>query len=306
MDENDVYRVMDLKALRCLWALGKRGTLTGAGIELGISEPAVSKRIKALEGHLGAKLYESGGGKVRLTVAGERTFAAAVDLFGRIEDFERNLESLEVAGSVTISAQDSVQLYLLPDVIRSYCAAYPRVTVRILTHTAPQTIEQVQQDEVDIGITPRSPLPGDLVFAPWRTFPSYLLIPLDHPLVRRGRPTLLSLLNRETLLRYPLIVPGEDRLRIASVLEHRGLPMNVAFEVATAEAVKRYVARSLGIGIASGICLTEEDTGTLVAVQIPDEFQGQTVYGAVLRRGRYVGRALAGFLEVLGLDPRPA
>ena len=31
--DDDTYRVMDLKALRCLWALGRRGSLTGAGVD---------------------------------------------------------------------------------------------------------------------------------------------------------------------------------------------------------------------------------------------------------------------------------
>ena len=53
MAEDDSYRVMDLKALRCFWAMAKHGSLTRAGIELGISEPAISKRTKALEVYLG-------------------------------------------------------------------------------------------------------------------------------------------------------------------------------------------------------------------------------------------------------------
>ena len=50
------YEVMDLKALRCFWATGRHGSLTQASIELGISEAAVSQRIKALEQYLGVKL----------------------------------------------------------------------------------------------------------------------------------------------------------------------------------------------------------------------------------------------------------
>ncbi len=49
----DAYDVMDLKALRCFWATAQRGSLTQAGVDLGISEAAVSQRLKALERHLG-------------------------------------------------------------------------------------------------------------------------------------------------------------------------------------------------------------------------------------------------------------
>jgi len=67
---NERYDPMDLKALRCFEAMAKHGSLTKASIELGISDAAVSQRIKKLEKYLGVKLYESRGGRVRLTEAG--------------------------------------------------------------------------------------------------------------------------------------------------------------------------------------------------------------------------------------------
>ena len=57
------YDPMDLKSLRCFEEMAKHGSLTQASIELGISDAAVSQRIKTLEKHLGVKLYESRGGK---------------------------------------------------------------------------------------------------------------------------------------------------------------------------------------------------------------------------------------------------
>jgi molybdenum-dependent DNA-binding transcriptional regulator ModE len=62
-DGGDAYDVMDLKALRCLWAVARLGSLTKAGIELGVSESAISQRLKALESHVGSKLYETPGGR---------------------------------------------------------------------------------------------------------------------------------------------------------------------------------------------------------------------------------------------------
>jgi DNA-binding transcriptional LysR family regulator len=55
--DRSAYDVMDLKALRCFLSVARHGSLTKAGIELGISEAAISQRVKALEGDLGIKLY---------------------------------------------------------------------------------------------------------------------------------------------------------------------------------------------------------------------------------------------------------
>ena len=50
---------LDLKSLYTFWVMAKHLSLTQAGIELGITDAAASQRIKALERHLGVKLYEA-------------------------------------------------------------------------------------------------------------------------------------------------------------------------------------------------------------------------------------------------------
>ena len=79
------YDPMDMKALRCFETMAKHGSLTQASIELGISDAAVSQRIKALEKYLGTKLYEARGGRVRLTEAGHQTKALATRIFDELD-----------------------------------------------------------------------------------------------------------------------------------------------------------------------------------------------------------------------------
>jgi DNA-binding transcriptional LysR family regulator len=89
--DKDPYEVLDLKALRCFFAVAKHGSLAKAGIELGVSEAAVSQRVKALEGDLGVKLYDARGGRVRLTPQGDQTRSFAVSLFDEIKGFGHDL-----------------------------------------------------------------------------------------------------------------------------------------------------------------------------------------------------------------------
>ena len=98
------YDPMDLKALRCFEAMAKHGSLTQASIDLGISDAAVSQRIKSLEKYLGVKLYEARGGKVRLTEAGRRTKDLAMRLFDELAEFEEAIGDEESRGTVVLSA----------------------------------------------------------------------------------------------------------------------------------------------------------------------------------------------------------
>ena len=277
--------------------------MTAAGIELGISEPAVSKRVKSLEGYFATKLYESRGGRIRLTQPGQRVLDMAVGLFDRMDEFERELDGQEAAGAVTVSAQDPVQLYVLPAVVGRFARDYPRVRLRLVSRPASQTVELVRRNEADLGVIPRRPIPDGLVFHPWRTFSAYLLIPPGHPVTRRGKlPAVEDLLNYANVMRYPLIVPetqeGETQ-RVGEALNRLGLPFNIAFEDGTLETVKRYVALGMGLGVVSGICLSAEDRGQMMAIEIPDHFGGETTYGVAMREDKYVTAALGALLSLM-------
>ncbi len=66
----ELYDPMDMKALLCFETMAKHGSLTQASIELGISDAAVSQRIKSLERYLGTKLYEARGVKPTCLLTG--------------------------------------------------------------------------------------------------------------------------------------------------------------------------------------------------------------------------------------------
>ena len=114
------YDTMDLKSLRCFGEMAKYGSLTRAGIELGIADAAVSQRIRKLGDYLGVKLYEARGGRVRLTEAGERTKELAMRLFDELAEFEEAIGDEEARGTVVLSAEAPLQRYQLPDVVESY------------------------------------------------------------------------------------------------------------------------------------------------------------------------------------------
>lgn len=79
-------RMPSLSALRCFEALGRHLSFTRAGTELGITQAAVSRQIKALEEDLAVRLVTRGAGGNSLTAAGEILFGGVHRAFGTIED----------------------------------------------------------------------------------------------------------------------------------------------------------------------------------------------------------------------------
>ena len=299
--DKDPYEVLDLKAMRCFFAVAKHGSLTKAGIELGISEAAVSQRIKALERDLGAKLYEVRGGRVRLTAQGEQTRSFAVSLFDEIKGFEHDLTHRPETGEIVLSTHDEVLGYLLPDCVEQFSRAHPLARLRLLARPVEETLRLLKANEVDIGVVPQREMPTELRFDLIASFGAYLLTPKGHPLAGRARSNFNGLLNEETIRRYPLIV-AEVQLEgyvVKETFAHLKLPLNVGMEVGSLETLKRYVSRGLGIAVVSGLCVTEEDRFRLEVVPIPSELHADAYYGTVLRHDKHQSQLLKDLLRLL-------
>ena len=296
------YDLMNLRALRCFETMAKHGSLTRASIELGISDAAVSQRIKSLEKYLGVKLYESRGGRVRLTEAGQRTKEMATRWFDELAEFEEAIGDEASGGTLVLSAQAPLLRYQLPNIVDSYARAHRHIRLRLLSRRPSETIELVRRNEVDVGIVHELPMPAAIQFHPWRVFKANILIPRGHPLARGGVPTLQDVLNEETLLRYPQVMGELDERepnRVKEVLERLGLPYNVALEVGNIETVKHYVARGHGIAVVSSLCLSPEDESAFHMIEIPEELEGETTYGVILREGKHISPSLRGLLTLL-------
>ena len=286
---NDAYEVMDLKALRCFWAMAKHGSLTQAGIELGISEAAVSQRVKALERYLGTKLYEARGGRVRLTPVGERTMEKAISIFEELKDFERTVASGEESVDITLCTHDSALRYLIPAAVARFSQEHPLARLRLLARSIEDSIQLVRTNEADIGIIPERAVSKDLTFEQFATYPAFLILPRGHPLVRRGRADFQALLDEETVRRYPLIV-SEVQLEghlLKDALERLGLPLNVGLEVSTMDTLKHYVALGLGIAAISGLCLTDDDRTQFEMLEVPADMGAESTYGVILRQDKH-------------------
>jgi DNA-binding transcriptional LysR family regulator len=303
MKKRDAYDVMDLKALRCFLAMAKFGSITKASLELGITEAAVSQRVKALEGYIGVKLYEARGGRVRLSPAGERAVSFALAMFEAIEEFEHSVTRSEETAEIVLSSHDVVLGYLLPEIVEKFSRAHPLARLRLLVRPMEETIRLVRANEVDLGVVPAREDLEELDFQPIATYSAQLLTPKGHPLARRARTDFASLLNAETVRRYPLVV-AESQLEaklLAETLAQHGLPLTVGIEVGTLESLKQYVARGLGIAVVAGLGISEADRARLEIVPIPPELGGKTTYGVVVRNGKHRSRLLTDLLRLLGV-----
>jgi DNA-binding transcriptional LysR family regulator len=82
------------------------------------------------------------------------------------------------------------------------------------------------------------------------------------------------------------------------------LPFNVSLEVGNIETVKYYVAHGRELAVVPGMCLSSEDEAIFHIIEIPEDLKGETTYGVLLRKDKYISSALRTLLDLLEV-PNP-
>ena len=80
---------VELRELRCLVAVVDRGSFTDAGLELRMSQAAVSRNLASLERKLGVRLVRRTTRRLDLTAAGERALRQARRVLAGVDELER-------------------------------------------------------------------------------------------------------------------------------------------------------------------------------------------------------------------------
>src|SRR5215475_300280 len=119
--------MLDLRRLRLLRELARRGTITAVAQALSYSPSAVSQQLTALEKETGVRLLEPAGRRVRLTAQAGLLVAHAEVLLEAMEQAEAALaQSLtETAGTLRVAAFQTAVLTLVPPALPSSSSNTP-------------------------------------------------------------------------------------------------------------------------------------------------------------------------------------
>ncbi len=306
-DKKSYYKNNRLKQMRAFCEVVRSGSVTLAAQKLFLSQPSVTLQIQALERELGVTLFERRGPVLKLTPDGEALYALSKPLVEGIDSLEDNFAAQHGhldSGELNIGAGESTILYILPEAVSRFVAAYPRIQLKIHNETGRDGLKMLRADEIDLVVGSMLDVPDDITYQPVVTFDPALIVPLGHPLANQPNVTLAE------ISRYGLILPPRHLSTwrmVKYVFQQNNLTFTVTLEAGGWEVIKKYVELGMGISIVTDICLT----GTEKLVRIPlQQYFPQRGYGLVLRKGRFLSPQARRFVEILrevyGIAAEPA
>ncbi|WP_455210112.1 LysR family transcriptional regulator [Kaarinaea lacus] len=153
---------LDWKLIHTFLAVARNGSLSAAARELGVSQPTLSRDIQALETTTELNLFKRTTQGLQLTEAGEQLVDAATRMDQAADMFARQASgmSLELRGTVRISANEIIGIYLLPAAIAAFREQHPGVQIEIvITNQA----SSLSKRDADIALRMFQPNQPDLV-----------------------------------------------------------------------------------------------------------------------------------------------
>ncbi len=248
---------MNLHHLAIFATVAATGSLTASARKLHVSQPALSRELKAFEQRLGVTLFERHAKGMRLTQAGEVLNRYAVRLF----ELERTAEAAmqEIAGALrgrlTLGASNTIGTYVLPPLLATFRRQRPHVEISLFVGNTEQVSQGVDDMRFMLGF-----IEGPLHLQGLRStvFQHDEIMPVaapDHPLFAR------KTLKPEDLSGEPLLMREHGsgtRELIAAALQRQNITPGETMEFGNTEALKRAAVHGGGIAWLPRICMLNE------------------------------------------------
>jgi DNA-binding transcriptional LysR family regulator len=260
---------MEIPQVEAFLAVGTFGGFRRAADALRLTQPAISARIRALEASLGVTLFERGKHGMALSAAGRALRPHAEQLLHAVALARQAVHDLRpaAAGALRIAAVLSICTYLLPDVLKRFQAAYPKVLITVRSGHSKEVLEMVLRGEAEVGLA-RSLRHPEVETLSLRDDP---LVLVAHPSAWPGRERRARL---EEVADRPLIFfdrGSSDWTLTHGLFRRAGLVPNVALEVETIETAKKMVERGVGFAFLAQLAVGRElRRRTLAAIEIVD------------------------------------
>lgn len=292
---------MNLTQLRAFVAVVEHQSFSGAARALGLSQPAVTMQVQALESETGATLVDRRYRKIAPTEAGRVLLPYAERVLREIEDARHDLDHLadRVTGRLDIAAGTTPGDYVIPGLLGGFIAAYPEVGVSLRVMDSSAVVEAVASGAAHIGVTGALLEAGGKVTTEQLGHDELVLIASpDSPLPGADPLEAVDLAEEAFVMRRAgsgTRIVTEEALRAAGI---DPADLRVVAELGTAEAIVRAVEGGLGVGVVSRWAAGKAlQLGTVAEVAVVG-FPVERPFYAVMPKGPHT-RAADAFLEHL-------
>jgi DNA-binding transcriptional LysR family regulator len=288
---------MELYPLKVFLTVATERSFSRAGEKLLRTQPAISIAIQRLESDLKEKLIDRSGRELLLTDAGRVVLEYARRFQNLESDLENALRELRdnYAGRLSIGANESTSLYLIPHVQR-YRRLFPKVKVQIRRTLSSKIPSQLLDGELELGVISYDPNDDHVVTQVISTDHLSLIVSPRHRFADRGEISITEL-DMETFIAHNVLSPYRE-IVLREFQRHK-VPLNMDVEMPTIETIRRMVQENEGVAFLPRMCVEQEIAQDRLREIRVKEFYCEKKIRLVYPARRALSHAAKAFLEVV-------
>jgi len=285
---------MDIQELLTFIKVAETQSFSEAADALFVTQPAVSKRIAALESHLNVRLFDRIGRQVHLTEAGRRLLPKAKKVAEDVNDIKRSmsLQMEDVSGELLIATSHHIGLHRLPNTLKTFQQTYPLAEIHIDFTQSEDAHKQVLKGDAELGIITLSAHSEAMLNAiPIWSDPLKCVVSHDHPLAQMDDVDVVE------LSKYPCVLPHDNtftRQIAEKVFAVNGVRPQVKMNTNNLETLAMLASIGWGWSLVPSTVVNEQ----LVVVNLPD-LNVERKLGVIHHKQRTLSRAASAFIELL-------
>src|SRR6188508_3841522 len=293
---------MDTRQLAAFCAVVERRSFSQAAERLGVTQPAVSLQVRALEKRLGTQLLDRSGRRVEPTEAGARLYRGAQRLLAleqQVLDEVAAEGDGDLSGALMMGASTGPAAVVVPRLLGEFQRAHPAVRVALEVHDTRMVVELVAERRLELGIVGAAPRHRAVRFEPFAYDEVVLVCPPRHRFA--GRTIDVHELASESLV---VMQEGagvrrivEDELRRLGV---RLRDLDPGLELGLQESVRSAVLAGYGVTFISRAAVESDlASGALAEARVAG-MNGRREISLARGTGRLPSRvadAFAGFAQ---------
>lgn len=290
---------MDTRQLAAFCEVVERRSFSQAAERLGVTQPAVSLQVRALEERLGRRLLDRSGRRVEPTEAGLRLYRSAqrlLQLEAQLLDELADEEGAPLQGELAIGASTGPGAHMVPLLLCEFASLHTEVRVALSVSDTQTVIDRVAGRELELGVVGALRRHRALRFEPLVRDEIVLAVPAGHRFA--GREVTPAELGGERLI--AMQEGAGVRQVIEAELRRAGLRLRglePSLELGLQESVKTAVAAGYGVAFISRTAVEGElVAGTLAVARVAGLEPARQIY-VVRSASRAPTRAAEAFLS---------
>lgn len=284
-----------LRQLEVFIATAHTENISRAADQLAMSQSAASGALRDFESQFDVQLFDRAGKRLQLNELGRLVRPRAESLLERARELEQELVQHRDVGHLRLGATLTIGNYLAVDLMAAFMQQRPDAELSLQVANTATIANMVLNFDIDVGLIEGELHDPDLEVSRWRDDELVVFSSPSHPLAQEPYLSDEDLVNAPWILREA----GSGTRQGFDRAMHGLLPaMHIVMELQHTEAIKRAVAKGIGISCLSRIALQDAfQRGTLVPLAVPQRNLRRAFY-FILRRDKYRSAGVNAWLEL--------